>query len=340
MATPSASRLRSLLIDVLSRSPPCSALLLSGGTDTAALAALSFDPALNGRHKLKHGITTGTSSSQDIQCAAKIASNRGLKHHVVPMSDDASELLSSEPGGLLELAIRILKRFDPMEIRNDIVVLAALLKCKELGIDRIWTGDGADELFAGYSFSQRVPRDKLREHLDRMCSNMTFGTATLAKALGIEVVQPFLDPVIQEFAKTLDPSELIGPATDGREIGKLVLRYAVPESESAWRNKEPIEQGSGMTAACRTYFARTPLDPTEAARIKTEDGVIIRDAEHLHYFRVFKGLFGTEKGIEIPGWPRHGSDPCLECGWQLESPTQLFCVVCGCYPARTMAVGL
>ncbi|KAG2440439.1 hypothetical protein HYH02_010322 [Chlamydomonas schloesseri] len=58
------------------------------------------------------------------------------------------------------------------------------------------------------------------------------------------------------------------------------------------------------------------------------EGVALRDKEHLAYYRVFRQVF---PGGEVPGLPRHSSDPCPKCGYQLSTPTQTFCVTCGHY---------
>jgi hypothetical protein len=68
--------------------------------------------------------------------------------------------------------------------------------------------------------------------------------------------------------------------------------------------------------------------------ILEQDRVKIRDAEHLYYYRAFRRVFGP--GCP-PGMVRWGSDPCIACGFQLQQPTQTFCVVCGEYPARKPA---
>jgi asparagine synthase (glutamine-hydrolysing) len=325
--------LRTLLVKVLDSIPACDAVLLSGGLDTSALVAMSLSPT-SGHHKLKHAITIGTADARDLIHAFQIAVKRGLEHHVVPL--DAAALFDPAPGSVLEFTIRTLKRFDPMEIRNALCIAACLRKAKELGIGRVMTGDGADELFAGYSFLRSIPKDKLRAYMDRTFATMKFSAVALGEEIGVEVLQPFLDSRVKKFAASVEPEDLIGLDPSGVETGKLVLRYAVPECESVWRAKEPVEGGSGMTGACADYFANAvpALDLVEVAQIKAEDGVVIRDTEHLHLFRVFKRTFSTSGTISIPNWQRYGSDPCRECGWQLEAATQDFCVICGAYPAR------
>ncbi len=52
----------------------------------------------------------------------------------------------------LEECIKILKNFNDIEIRNSVVVYLALREIKKSDEKYLLTGDGADELFAGYSF--------------------------------------------------------------------------------------------------------------------------------------------------------------------------------------------
>jgi len=48
--------------------------------------------------------------------------------------------------------IKILKNFNDIEIRNSIVSYIYLNALKKKNITKIITGDGADEIFAGYNF--------------------------------------------------------------------------------------------------------------------------------------------------------------------------------------------
>jgi len=52
----------------------------------------------------------------------------------------------------IENTIKILKNFNDIEIRNNVVMYLAIKWAKENDQKSIITGDGADELFAGYNF--------------------------------------------------------------------------------------------------------------------------------------------------------------------------------------------
>lgn len=64
--------------------------------------------------------------------------------------------------------MRVLKSFDPMTLRNSVAVGIALRRASELGFTCAVTGDGADELFGGYSFTHRLDDDEWLTHRDAM----------------------------------------------------------------------------------------------------------------------------------------------------------------------------
>jgi len=82
---------------------------------------------------------------------------------------------------------------------------------------------------------------------------------------------------------------------EAHKTGKIPLREAFPESLSAWRRKDPIEVGSGSTQLSNPAFWTGLIDAaeleSEQKRIAKEDGVKIRDSEHLCYYREFLKQF-------------------------------------------------
>lgn len=86
-----------------------------------------------------------------------------------------------------------------------------------------------------------------------------------------------------------------GTALETHKTGKIPLREAFPESFSAWRRKDPIEIGSGSTELSRAGFwtelISTAELEAEKQRIATDEGVTIRDSEHLWYYREFLRQF-------------------------------------------------
>ena len=103
----------------------------------------------------------------------------------------------------IEDTIKILKNFNDIEIRNNVVMYLAIKWAKENGEKSIITGDGADELFAGYSFLINKPEEELEEEIKRVCSIMHFPTQKIGKALGISIESPFLNDTVVKLAKKI-----------------------------------------------------------------------------------------------------------------------------------------
>ena len=69
----------------------------------------------------------------------------------------------------IENTIKILKNFNDIEIRNNVVMYLALKWAKDNNQNSIITGDGADELFAGYNFLVNKPENELESEIKRVC---------------------------------------------------------------------------------------------------------------------------------------------------------------------------
>jgi len=133
-------KLRLLLEEAVKRNL-AEGILLSGGLDTSILATIAhqytslqaFTAAFKG------------TPAPDIKYAKLIANQLNLKHYIYLFGED--ELYEAIP-----TVVGILKSFDPMEIRNSLTIFIALRMAGEGGMKSIMTGDGCDELFAGYDF--------------------------------------------------------------------------------------------------------------------------------------------------------------------------------------------
>ena len=77
----------------------------------------------------------------------------------------------------VESTIKILKNFNDIEIRNNVVMYLALKWAKENDKKSIITGDGADELFAGYNFLVNKPEEELEAEIKRVCAHNAFSNS-------------------------------------------------------------------------------------------------------------------------------------------------------------------
>jgi len=283
------------------------AILFSGGIDTSLLAALAF----KGKSLPLVTVILSEGSGPDLQYSTMAAKRLLAKQHIryfdVEEAKDAARQV-----------VRLLGRFDPDEIRNDLVIQLGLEFCKELGYSRIMTGDGADELFAGYGFLLEKPLEKIDSWIRMNWCKWRFASNELARNMDMEVVQPFLAcPVIEYGIKI--PTVYKALDEKGELVGKYVLRKLLANhipGKLASRKKSAIEYGSGANALSKLFSeAISDIDYWE---IKEEFPLMSR--EQAFYYMLF-----DECGLTIP---RAGADdtPCPLCG----APTEkCFCKICG-----------
>ena len=295
-------------------------MLFSGGIDTSILATIVS------KYIRIRGFTCAfkQANALDLKYAKLMAEQLNIEHYINPF--DEKEIFDVIPD-----VVKVLKSFDPMEVRNSITITIGLKFAKSYGATKLITGDGADELFAGYHMYYRYVgnKEKLTEKLKRMWDIMAFSTVPLGESLGIEVRQPFLDPEVQKFAMNIDPRYNVQEER-GEVWGKWILRKAYEDvlpPEVRWRDKNPIEVGSGTTILPQ-YLAKKISDSEFAAKKKKileRDNVTIRDKEQLFYYEAYK---------EVVGVP-HPEDPdartCPQCHSNVPENATV-CKTCGAYP--------
>ncbi len=315
-------------------------ILLSGGLDTSTIAAYaaqrrlplavtvcvppgeSIDRAHQETLASKLRCDPHAFPSPDAPYAERCARHLELSHDVWWLTLD--ELLAYAPA-----TIRAIRSFDPMQVRNGITIYCGLLRAKALGVRRVYTGDGADEMYAGYSHMWTMPADQLRAYLRHMATIMRFTTPDLAAAVGIETVSPFTEPALVDLALALPHKAFIGQR-DGRVMGKWIIRQAVTAllpDDLVWRVKTPIEYGSGSTFLGPLVASRISDEAFAAARADSErdDGVRLREKEQLHYYRMFREIFGPVSAVSA------AVGDCPYCGSLIDPPRRNYCGVCGAW---------
>ena len=290
-------------------------IALSGGLDSSILAYLLKD-------KKPQAITIITKDflGTDLTYAQIIA-----KHTKLPLSlmqVNMEELLDS-----INETIRILGNFNDIEIRNSIVPYIYLSSLKKKGFDSVITGDGADEVFAGYNFLLKKSEEELVEELKRIKRIMHFPSKDIAKSLDMKVETPFLNEDVIKFSNTIPISEKIN-LREEKKYGKWILRQTfgkdLPEN-IVWRKKSPMQDGSG-TANLTGLFNTIITDEVfsqKKTKILEEDDVYIRTKESLYYYECFRKLNTVTSS--------NSDKKCPDCNYNIKVDSN-FCRMCGKFP--------
>ncbi len=290
-------------------------IALSGGLDSTIIAYF-----LKERNPNTVAIIAKDFVASDLTYCQRVSKEFNIPLTINQVS--TTDILSA-----IEETIKILKNFNDIEIRNNIVIYLAIKWAKEQNSQGIITGDGADELFAGYSFLINKPEDELEKEIQRVCSVMHFPTQKIGKALGIIVESPFLDEKIIEYSKTI-PSDLKVRNEGEKRHGKWILRKTFEKNipmQIAWREKSPMQDGSG-TAGLSNLFDSVINDQLfleKKKKIEETDGVIIRTKESMHYYEIYRNLYG------VPA-EKQGVSSCPYCNFNVENSK--FCRMCGAFP--------
>lgn len=309
------NRLREILSDAVERNA-ADALLLSGGLDTSILAAVSEEAG-----KTKKAFTVSMdingTPAPDLEYAKRVAQKFLYELHLIRITEN--EALNKIPE-----VIKAVRSFDPA-LPNDLAIYVAIKEAKNLGIESIMTGDGADELFAGYSYMHELSQEELNKYIRNISKTMYFSSNKLGDFLGVEIKQPYLDKEIVEFALDINPVLKV-KEIEGRKYGKWILRRAYEKElgEVAWREKEPIEFGSGTTKL-RDIIA-SKISDAEFAEKKREYEMEFMNKEHLFFYEIYKEVVGEvpKATVKMKG----KANVCPLC--KAELPENLFhCNICG-----------
>ena len=291
-------------------------IAFSGGLDSSILGQIKKEQDLNAIT-----IITKDFLGSDLEYSQIVG-----KHIDIPL--ELKYVSIDEIFDAIKNTIKILKNFNDIEIRNSIVSYLYLNALKEKNVKKVITGDGADEIFAGYNFLIKKDHAKLKSELKRMKKIMRFTSKKIANELGISVQMPYIDQNIIKLVETLPINYLVNEK-NGTKFGKWILRKAFENdlpSSIIWREKTPMQDGSGTTGLTKMFDSVITDDLFEEKikRIKNDDDVTIRTKESLHYYEIYKENF---KITEF----NSGKNLCSDCNTELSIDSK-FCRMCGKFP--------
>ena len=288
---------------------------LSGGLDSSIIAYFLKDKNPSGVAIISEDFV-----STDLTYCQMISKEMGIPLSIYNVS--TATILEA-----IENTIKILKNFNDIEIRNNVVMYLAIKWAKENNQKSIITGDGADEIFAGYNFLVNKSEKELEDEIKRVCSIMHFPTQKIGKALGIEIESPFLNQKVIELANQI-PVKLKVKEENNKRYGKWILRKTFEKHipfQIAWRRKSPMQEGAG-TSGLTNLFESIINEESYVEKkltVEKEDEVVIRSRESMYYYEIFKKKYGLPVN-------RNAENSCPYCKHEVKNSK--FCRMCGAFP--------
>jgi len=262
---------------------------LSGGLDSSIISMIASKdkPGL-------HSFVVGVEGGEDLDAAQLMADELGTQHHEYIYSEQ-------EMVEILPDVVYYLESFDPALVRSAIPNYM-LARMASDHVKVMLTGEGADELYAGYSYLQRYDKaDDLQEELVNITealhnTNLQRGDR-MSMAHGLEARVPFLDVDSVSLALSMPPEWKL--QKDGRPAKDLLRRAyeGLLPDEIVYRPKMKFSKGAGSSDILAERAEEKVSDADfkqERKRLKGEWGYNLQNKEALVYYQMLREHYQDE----------------------------------------------
>lgn len=257
---------------------------LSGGLDSSLVVAIAQRQADAPLKTFGAGLT----GSADLHWSQQVADWLGTDHHTAEFSPD--DVIAALPH-----VIEALETFDPALVRGAIATyLVSRLAADHVQV--VLSGEGADELFAGYDYLRRYDEPELLSEELRYTMRSLHNTNLqrvdrMTQLFGLQARVPFLDRRVVETAFRIDPDlKMHGPEQTEKWILRKVAERYLPH-DVVWRKKEKFAIGTGVGDVLKAYAESEISDDEFAAERVLPGGFTLKVKEELLYYRIFSRFY-------------------------------------------------
>ena len=219
-------------------------IIFSGGIDSVLVAKITKELVPN-----VTCYTSGIAGSDDIKFSKIIADELDLDLKI-------NELDIKDIENILPNILNIIETTNTTQAEVSIPIYGALKLAAKDGLRVVFTGQGADELFAGYPWYVQIfakyGTQKLREYMMQDLLLLYKETLEredkLAMSNSIEMREPFLDSDVVRTATNIDLNLNLSDKNDvfGKRIHReLAIQVGIPKY-IAYREKQAAQHGAGI----------------------------------------------------------------------------------------------
>ena len=261
---------------------------LSGGLDSSIVSVL----ACEGTDQL-HSFAVGVEGSEDLAAARKMADFLKTQHHeLVYNADDMADILPD--------VLYSLETFDPALVRSAIPNYF-LAKLAAQHVKVFLTGEGADEIYAGYDYlggydaSENLQQEMI--HITTALHNTNLQRADrMSMAFGLEARVPFLDVESVALALSFPPEWKLHQSRVPKDLLRKAFAADLP-AEIVNRPKQKFSKGAGSSdLIARRAEAEISNGEfrREARRLKNEWDYTLQNKEALHYYKILRTFYDDQ----------------------------------------------
>lgn len=265
-------------------------LLLSGGLDSAVISTI-IKPMLEETKQQFITFTVGQEGSPDITAARMMSEHLGTDHHEYLFT-------SEEACSIIPDVVYHLETYEPELIRSAIPnYFLARLASKYVKV--VLTGEGSDELFAGYLYFRDAPNStaihkELRRIFHHLHNVNCQRADRMTMAHGLEARVPFLDPNVIDAVMQVDPElkRIEGENKPEKHALRALFDGEIPDPV-LWRTKAMQCEGVGLNwvddlqAFCAAHVTDEEFDKaTTLYKINPP-----QSKEEMYYRKIFESHY-------------------------------------------------
>ncbi len=271
-------------------------VFLSGGLDSTLIASIAAG-VLRRRGERLQTFAVGLDGSPDLLAARQAAAHLDTDHRErIYTAEEALEVLPT--------VVSTIESYDASLVRSAVAnYLLAEMTARHVKV--VLTGEGADEIFAGYEYLRELDgEDALHAELVRTIEglhNLNLQRADrVTMAHGLEARVPFLELDLIALGLALPAAwKLARPGEPEKRLLREAFEGWLPP-ELLWREKSQFGDGSGMASVLRDSVSETVSEADFAWERDSVDPPL-RSREEAAYHRIFARDLGGVRPLATLG---------------------------------------